>query len=138
MSDVDFEQFFNAIPANYLVYDLDWNIVAVTDATLGDTLTRQEVIGRNQFDVFPDNPDAPEGSGREAMEAALQRVLDEGVGHEMPVTRYDIANESGAFQARYFKPVNEPVFDSDGNVTHVIHGVVDVTESHVPGGSSQD
>lgn len=136
MSDMDFEQFFNAIPANYLVYDLDWNIVAVTDATLGDTLTRQEVIGRNQFDVFPDNPDAPEGSGRKAMEAALQRVIDERAGHEMPVTRYDIADESGVFRARYFKPVNQPVFDSDGNVTHVIHGVVDVTEAHVPGGGS--
>ncbi|MEU4418728.1 hypothetical protein [Nocardia salmonicida] len=35
MSDVDFEQVFNAIPANYLVYDLDWNIVAITDVTLG-------------------------------------------------------------------------------------------------------
>lgn len=136
MSDVDFEQFFNAVPANYLVYDLDWNIVAVTDATLGDTLTRSEVIGRNQFDVFPDNPDAPQGSGRRAMEAALQRVIDEGVGHEMPVTRYDIADASGAFQARYFKPVNEPVFDSAGIVTHVIHGVVDVTETHDPSGFS--
>lgn len=136
MSDADFEQFFNAIPANYLVYDLDWNIVAVTDATLGDTLTRGEVIGRNQFDVFPDNPDAPEGSGRTAMEAALRRVVAEGTGHEMPVTRYDIADASGAFEARYFKPVNEPVFDSSGNVTHVIHGVVDVTESHEPSGLS--
>ncbi|WP_157538399.1 MULTISPECIES: PAS domain-containing protein [unclassified Nocardioides] len=136
MSDVDFEQFFNAVPANYLVYDLDWNIVAVTDATLGDTLTRSEVIGRNQFDVFPDNPDAPQGSGRTAMEDALQRVVDEGVGHEMPVTRYDIADASGAFQTRYFKPVNEPVFDSAGIVTHVIHGVVDVTETHDPSGFS--
>ncbi|WP_311208403.1 MULTISPECIES: PAS domain-containing protein [unclassified Aeromicrobium] len=130
MSTVDYEQIFNAIPANYLVYDLDMTIVAVTDATLGDSLSRDEVIGRYQFDVFPDNPDAPEGAGRDAMQAAFERVLDERVGHEMPVTRYDIADASGAFQVTYFKPVNEPIFNADGQITHIIHGVVDVTASH--------
>lgn len=126
---MDYEKVFNAIPANYIVYDLQWNIVAITDFTLGDVLVREEVIGRNQFDVFPENPDAESGS-RAAMEAGLQRAVDEKVGHEMPVTRYDLADEHGVFQTRYFKPVNEPVLDDAGEVTHVIHGVVDVTESH--------
>lgn len=130
MRDIDFERVFNAIPANYIVYDLDWNIVAITDATLAGVMSRDDVIGRNQFDVFPDNPDAPEGAGRRAMEDALRRVIDEGVGHEMPVTRYDLANAEGHFEERWFKPVNEPVFDGDGKLIYIIHGVVDVTEAH--------
>ncbi len=88
------------------------------------------MIGRSQFEVFPDNPDAEDGgaSGTDTMVAALERVVREGVGHAMPVTRYDIADEAGVFQPSYWRPVNEPVLDRDGNVTHVIHGVETVSE----------
>ncbi|GAA3663337.1 hypothetical protein GCM10022237_24070 [Nocardioides ginsengisoli] len=126
MNTLDFERLFNAIPANYLVLDLDWQIVAVTDTCL-DGRARDEVVGRSQFEVFPDNPDDPEASGTATMLAALQRVLDEKAGHAMPVTRYDIADADGVFQARYWRPVNQPVFDESGAITHIIHGVEDVT-----------
>ncbi|RNM11715.1 PAS domain-containing protein [Nocardioides pocheonensis] len=132
MNTPDFERFFNAIPANYLVLDLEWNIVAITDACLGGR-RREDVVGRSQFDVFPDNPDAPDAAGTAAMRSALQRVVDERTGHAMPVTRYDVADLDGTFEERYWKPVNEPVFDSDGEVSHVIHGVEDVTGIVVSG-----
>jgi hypothetical protein len=127
--DTDFERIFNSIPANYIVLDLDWNIVAITDRATGGR-PRSEIIGRSQFDVFPDNPEHPGGaSGTATMLAALQRAVREKVGHSMPVTRYDVADEHGVFQERHWRPVNEPVLDEAGNVTHVIHGVEEVTDA---------
>jgi hypothetical protein len=125
--DTDFERIFNAIPANYIVLDLDWNIVAITDMATGGR-PRSGIVGKSQFEVFPDNPEHESGaSGTATMLAALQRVVREKVGHSMPVTRYDVADEHGVFHERHWRPVNEPVLDQAGNVTHVIHGVEEVT-----------
>jgi hypothetical protein len=128
MDAPDFERLFNAVPANYLVLDLEWNIVAITDSALGER-SRQDVVGRSQFEVFPDNPDDPDAAGEATMLAALQRVLAERAGHEMPVTRYDVADAGGVFREHYWKPVNQPVFDVQGKISHIIHGVVDVTDA---------
>jgi PAS domain-containing protein len=132
----DFERLFNSIPAIYLVLDLEWNIVAATDAALGDR-SREDVIGRSQFEVFPDNPDDPDAAGTAAMRAALERVLIEKTGHSMPVTRYDVADSSGVFREQYWKPVNEPVFDEKGEITHIIHGVEDVTDTVLASGTPE-
>ena len=135
MNAPDFERLFNAIPANYLALDLDWNIVAITDAGLNGR-SREDVIGKNQFEVFPDNPDDPDAAGTATMLAALKRVLAEEAGHSMPVTRYDVADSTGAFREYYWKPVNQPVFDDHGEISHIIHGVEDVTEAVLASGSS--
>jgi PAS domain-containing protein len=128
MNAPDFERLFNAIPANYLVLDLEWNIVAITDRCL-DGRSRSDVVGKNHFEVFPDNPDDPDAAGTATMLAALQRVLDEKEGHSMPVTRYDVADVEGVFREHYWKPVNQPVFDGSGEISHIIHGVEDVTDA---------
>jgi PAS domain-containing protein len=128
MDTPDFERIFNAIPANYVAYDLDWNIVAITESSLAAVgRAREDVIGRNQFDAFPDNPDDPDATGNATMLGAFRRVLEERKGHVLPITRYDIADADGVFQKRYWQPLNEPVFDSAGQIQYVIHGVQDVT-----------
>lgn len=130
MDAVDFERIFSAIPAQYAAYDLDWNIVAITDALLESVnRSRDDVLGKNQFEAFPDNPDDPDASGNATMLAAFQRVLDEKSGHVLPTTRYDVAGPDGVFHERYWRPLNEPVFDDDGNIRYVIHGLEDVTAS---------
>lgn len=138
MDPVDLERIFRAIPAQYAAYDLNWNIVAMTDA-MAASLGRSpdEVVGRNQFEAFPDNPDDPDASGNATMLGAFERVLAEKTGHVLPVTRYDIAGEDGVFHERYWKPLNEPVFDGDGNIEYIIHGVEDVTASVLSSRSDQ-
>lgn len=134
MDTPDFERIFSAIPANYAAYDLDWNIVGITDACLAAVgRERADVIGRNQFEAFPDNPDDPDAAGNATMLGAFQRVLDENVGHVLPITRYDVADADGVFRERYWQPLNEPVFDDAGKIRYVIHGVVDVTASVLDG-----
>lgn len=130
----DFERIFAALPGAYAVFDLHWNYVAATDMLLKTVnRSREEVIGKNQFEAFPDNPDDPDAKGNATMLAGFQRVLDERVGHSLPPTRYDVADENGVFQERWWRPVNEPVFGSDGEIRYIIHGIVDAT-AEVKGG----
>ena len=122
------ERIFAAIPALYSVYDLEWNVVAATDALLASVKrSREELIGRNQFEAFPDNPDDPDASGNATMLAAFERVLAEKAGHTLPEVRYDVADENGHYKQRWWRPLNEPVFGPEGEIEYIIHGLVDVT-----------
>ncbi|HEX6096243.1 MAG TPA: ATP-binding protein [Thermoanaerobaculia bacterium] len=131
-----------AAPGAYLVLDPGFVIVAVTDAYLRATLTvREEIVGRELFDVFPDNPNDPEASGSRNLGASLEAVLQTGTPHAMPVQKYDIRRpESGEFEERYWKPLNTPVV-VDGEVAYIIHSVEDVTSlarlEHLKGENEQ-
>jgi signal transduction histidine kinase len=54
-------------------------IVAVSDGYLAATMTNREaIIGRELFDVFPDNPDDPHSGGVRNLRASLDRVRSAG------------------------------------------------------------
>ncbi len=131
-SGVDYQALFQALPGLYLILQPDLTIVAVTDAYLSATMTRrEEILGRNIFDVFPDNPDTPDATGVSNLRASLLRALHDKAPDAMAVQKYDVrrpAEEGGAFEERYWSPVNSPVLDSSGNVTLLIHRVEDVTD----------
>ena len=117
-----------AAPGAYLVLDPDLVIVAVTDAYLHATLTvREEIIGRELFVVFPDNPNDPAATGTRNLRSSLETVLRTAAPHSMPVQKYDIRRpNSEEFEERYWKPLNTPVV-IDGEVAYIIHSVEDVT-----------
>ena len=127
----DFRLLFESAPGLYLVLDCDLQIVAVSDAYLAATMTARDVIvGRELFDVFPDNPGDPRATGTRNLRASLETVLHTGKPHAMPVQKYDIrrpASEGGEFEERYWSPMNTPVF-TEGRLTHIIHRVEDVTD----------
>ncbi len=131
-SGPDFKLLFESVPGLYLVLDLDLSIVAVSEAYLAATLTRREgILGRNIFEVFPDNPLDPDATGVANLSASLQRVLDHGRSDTMAVQKYDIQLPSslgGGFEERYWSPVNSPVLGTDGRLRFIVHRVEDVTE----------
>lgn len=128
----DFQALFESAPGSYLVLTPDFTIVAVTNAYLRATMTkREEILGRGLFEVFPDNPDEPTGTGVRNLRASLESVLQNQASHTMAVQKYDIPcpeSAGGGFEQRYWSPVNTPVFGKDGQLTHIIHRVEDVTE----------
>ncbi len=129
----DYPTLFAALPGRYLVLDPSLVIVQVSDAYLRATMTeRRDILGRNIFDVFPDNPGEVGGSaGVSALRASLARVLTEGVGDAMPIVQYDIRRpeaEGGGFEERHWCPTNTPVFGADGEVRFIVHSAVDVTD----------
>ncbi len=128
----DFQALFESAPGLYLVLTPALTIVAVSEAYLKATMARrEEILGRNLFDVFPDNPDDLTATGVSNLSASLKRVLLNRVPDAMAVQKYDIRrpeSEGGGFEERYWSPVNSPVLGTNGEVAYIIHRVEDVTD----------
>jgi PAS domain S-box-containing protein len=128
----EFRLLFDATPIPLLVLTPDFTMVAANEARLSATMTtREQILGRYLFDLFPDNPDDATATGTRNLRASLDRVLRTRETDAMPIQKYDIPKrgpaESG-FEVRYWKPVNAPVLDAAGEVIYIIHCVEDVTE----------
>jgi len=127
----DFQVLFESVPGLYLVLDCDFHIVAVSDDYARATMTRREdIIGCDIFEVFPDNPSDPAADGVRNLQTSLMTVRNTRKAHAMPIQKYDIrkpGTESG-FEVRYWSPLNSPVFHADGSLAYIIHRVEDVTE----------
>lgn len=115
-----------------LVLSPGFHIDAVNEAYLQATMTtRQGILGRPLFEVFPDNPEVPFLDGTRNLRASLERVIQSRVPDTMAVQRYDIRrpeSAGGGFEERYWSPLNVPVFDEHGKVAWIVHRVEDVTE----------
>ncbi|HTV22785.1 MAG TPA: ATP-binding protein [Polyangiaceae bacterium] len=73
---VDFRRIFEATPGCILVLAPDLTIVAASAAYLAATMTEREtILGRDVFDVFPDDPGQTASTGVTNLRASLQRVL---------------------------------------------------------------
>jgi two-component system cell cycle sensor histidine kinase/response regulator CckA len=119
---------FEAVPDAYLVLDPRLVIIGASDAYLRATgATRTGLVGRYLFDAFPDNPGDPHADGVANLRASLERVLAHRLPDRMRVQKYDIPVAGGAFEERYWSPLNSPVLDPAGEVRWIIHRVEDVT-----------
>jgi signal transduction histidine kinase/EAL domain-containing protein (putative c-di-GMP-specific phosphodiesterase class I) len=134
-SKPDFQALFEGAPGLYLVLKPDppqFTILAVSNAYLNATMTEREtIVGRGLFEIFPDNPDDPAATGTRNLHASLMQVFESRATDTLAVQKYDIRrpeSEGGAFEVRYWSPVNTPVLDKDGRIAYIIHRVEDVTE----------
>jgi len=144
--DGRFRLLFEHMPGLYVVLTPDrFEIVLVSNAYLRATkVTREEILGRNLFDVFPDDPSDTAATGVRALSTSLARVRDTGLPDVMAVQRYPIprpAAEGGGFEVRYWSPINSPICDAGGRIIFIIHRVEDVTDyvlSQSDAGSGRD
>ncbi len=122
---------FDATPDAYLVLTPSLEIAGASDAYLRATHTRRDdIMGRDLFEVFPDNPDDPTADGVANLRRSLERVLAHKRPDPMAIQKYDVRRpeaEGGDFEQRYWSPLNTPVLDSRGDVRFIIHRVEDVT-----------
>lgn len=129
---VEFRALFESAPGLHLAMTPDLTIVAVSDAYLRATMTtRAGILGRNIFDVFPDNPDDPTATGVANLKASLSEVVKHGAPDSMAVQKYDIRRpeeSGGGFEERFWSPMNSPVFSAGGELVYIIHRVEDVTD----------
>lgn len=127
---IDFQSLFEFAPGLYLILiPENFKIVAVSDAYLAATMTiREQILGRDLFDVFPDNPDDTEATGTSNLRASLNTVLKTKASHTMAVQKYDIRRPDGTFEERFWSPLNKPVLGKKKEVVYIIHRVEDVTE----------
>jgi signal transduction histidine kinase len=122
---------FETLPDLYLILSPDLHILTASNAYLEATFTRRDqIVGKHIFEVFPDNPNAPQAKGVFNLEASLNQVLSSRKPHQMAIQHYDVPHptEKGVFVERYWSPLNTPVLDPSGEVSYIIHKVVNVTE----------
>ncbi|MFF4837590.1 PP2C family protein-serine/threonine phosphatase [Streptomyces sp. NPDC001315] len=128
---VDYAGVFQALPGMVALLTPDLMYADANEEFLRVAgRTREQMIGRHLFEVFPDNPNDPTATGMRDLEASLSRVLATGERDAMALQRYDVAcpDRPGEWEERYWSPVNAPVFDADGKVVLLVHRVEEVTE----------
>ncbi|MGW3625243.1 PP2C family protein-serine/threonine phosphatase [Streptomyces sp. NPDC000880] len=130
-SGIDHEAVFQALPGAVALLTTDLAYADVNEAFLQMSgRTREQVVGRYLFDVFPDNPNDPTATGMRNLEVSLRRVAATGERDAMALQRYDVEypDRPGEWEERYWSPVNAPVFGPDGRVVLLLHRVEEVTE----------
>jgi C4-dicarboxylate-specific signal transduction histidine kinase len=132
-NSVDYKSLFEGTDALCLILDPDFTMVAATPSYVQATgITLDDIVGRNIFDTFTDDPRRPEANGPSNLRASLQRVLALKRPDSMAVQRYDVAappEMGGGFVEKYWSPRNSPVLDERGEVRWIIHRVYDVTDA---------
>lgn len=117
-----------AAPDLYLVLTPDLRIIEASDAYLSATMTtRNAIIGRDVFVVFPDDP-SNRGAESEARSAFLRVVTNRQPNGR--VVRYPIKRRDGrGFEERFWRTSNTPVFGPEQEVWFILHRAEDITDS---------
>ncbi len=140
VAEQPFRAFFEALPGLYLVLKADLTIVAASDLYLQATgTTREGIVGRGVFEVFPDDPDDPKSDAVATTRASFERVLARGLPDTVTVRKRDVRRPHGdGSDEKLWSATSRPVFGSDGQVTHIIHRLDAVAAPLSPNESQND
>ncbi|MFD7256755.1 SpoIIE family protein phosphatase [Streptomyces sp. NPDC059874] len=128
---IDYQAVFNALPGGVALLTPDLVYADANEEYFSTSgRSREQVIGRYLFDVFPENPNDPGATGMRNLYASLRRVAATGERDSMALQRYDVEHPDrpGVWEERYWSPVNVPVRAADGTVALLLHRVEEVTE----------
>ncbi|MEV6381725.1 SpoIIE family protein phosphatase [Streptomyces sp. NPDC051773] len=128
---IDYAEVFRALPGMVALLTPDLVYADANDDFVRLAgRSREELIGRYIFDVFPENPNEPAAAGMRETEASMLRTVATGERDTMALLRYDIEDPQrpGLWQEHYWSPVNAPVLGPDGKVAMIVHRVEEVTE----------
>lgn len=124
---IDYRMLLRSSPNAYLVLTPDTLIADVSNSHLEMTeLTREAVVGRPVFEVFPPPPGA-----EEMFRASFARVIETGKQDVLPVVRYPVefATDNGVqMQNRYWAVTNAPIPDADGHIALILQSAIEITD----------
>jgi PAS domain S-box-containing protein len=129
--EIDYEAVYRQLPVPVVLLTPDF---AIADANLAylETMgrTRDELLGRDVFDAFPDNPSDPSATGVRNLMASMRRVLATGERGALEFQKYDmeVPGSPSVFAGRYWSGMNAPVFGPDGSVVLIAGVAEEVTE----------
>jgi len=126
----DYRAVFSGLPGAFAVLTPDWRVVEVNDDYL-ELLdqAREDVVGREVFEVLARDPDQLDRDGVEPLRASLEAARDTGRPHVVPRVRYDAADPAtGGTRTRYWSVTAAPLPDADGRTAFVVQRIDDVTD----------
>ncbi len=128
-----YKALFEQSSAMLLLVDKDFTVMAASDSYLKVTKTiREEITGKNIFDVFPDNPNDITADGARKMRASFNRVIKNKKAGTPAFLKYNIPkpqSEGGGFEVKYWRTVVSPMFDANNKLRYIIQRSEDVTEN---------
>jgi len=126
---IDYAALYRQLPIPVLVLTPEFAVADANVAFLRSAgRTREELLGRNLFDAFPEDPANPEATGVRNSVASLRRVLATGEPDVIEFQKYDVETPGGDWARRYWSGVNAPVFGPDGRIVMIAHVGEDVTD----------
>lgn len=129
---IDYEVIFKKTTIAILVMAADeaYTMLDVNDAYLAATnTTREDLIGKSVFTVFPANPTDEVSKNIEHTISSFQQAISTKRPHTMSNYRYDIPiRGTDEFEERYWTTTNTPILDENGDVKYFIHSPSNVTE----------
>ena len=135
MAGLDYQALFERSPNPYMVLDRSLRYVAVNAAYLAVTgSTREALIGRPVFEVFPNDPNDPNNEPVQRLLESFRRVFATGQVDAVPLIKFHVPGgpDAGATPSeRFWSAVHTPIFDAVGQVEHLLQHTVEVTNLHV-------
>ena len=127
-----YKAIFNHSKSAMLIVSPDENYIMldVNEAYLLETnTTREDLVGKSVFAVFPGNPTDEVSKNIERTYYSFEQAVKTKKPHTMSNYRYDIPiRGTNEFEERYWTTTNTPVLDDDGEVIYFIHSPINVTE----------
>jgi len=109
--------------------DATFIYVQVNDAYCEMTQTgHEELIGNDLFEKFPANPDEKEPYGATRLLRSFEKVLYTRKEDKIPTIRYDLMLDGKVYKEIYWKVINKPVLDDNGDVEFIINSATPITE----------
>ena len=128
---MDLHELFIHIPEALVAIAPDYTVLEATDKYLAVVLrTREELIGKNLLEAFPDSPNNVNSKNESLLRQSIDKTFRGKKANYFEVMRYDIARpeaDGGGFETRYWEASHTPVLDQSGNVKYIIRRTANVT-----------
>ncbi|RKH32664.1 response regulator [Corallococcus sicarius] len=128
----DFQKLFELSPNPYMLLDRELRYVTANSAYLRVTASRlEDLVGRNVFEAFPNDPEDPANSSVRMLRDSFLRVLTEGVLDTLALIPYRVPRWTDAgivVEDRFWSATHTPVLDDGGQVAFILQHTMDVTE----------
>lgn len=128
---IDYKTLFKTLPERYVIFDSTnpgFTMLAASDAYLDITNKKlEQVLGKKLFDVFPDTSLEAQTTGKGSLQRSLETVIRTEKPDSTGMIRYDLANESGEMEVRYWRATHYPLFEK-GKLTAIVQNTADITE----------
>jgi PAS domain S-box-containing protein len=132
MKKLAFEELFRISPNAYMVIDRDLRYVAANETYLNLTAsTLDALLGKNLFELFPNDPADPNNESALRLRHSFERVLRTRAVDVLAVIRYRVPLETPdgvVLEDRFWSATHTPLLDDDGSVAYILQHTVDITE----------
>jgi PAS domain S-box-containing protein len=127
---IDYQAVFRTLPGALALVTPDGVILDVNDGYLEAAGRKLEhILGRNLFELFPENPADPGDVGPAQLRESFELVTATGEPDAMMPIRYDVEDmgRPGAFEERYWSVINTPLRSPEGQVMMIALKADEVT-----------